>query len=147
MHFADFFNFKFFETYHIWKTIPLLVTDTNNSIQMRLFLFWGLCARYNDVLYFNFIWSENPVTKRTNTFLLQAFSSSYAKKEENVSLLLLRAASCFQIWQQNLSINENMKNSLKVKFWNKLFSQCQGLNQKFDKMPDFDLIFIQPVKT
>ena len=38
------------------------------------------------------------------------------KKEENVSLLLLRALSCFQPWDQNLSINEKMKDSLKIKF-------------------------------
>ena len=67
-------------------------------------------------MYLKFICSENPVRNRTVTFMLQALSSSYAKKEEKVSLLLLRTTSCFQPWEQKLSINENMKDSLKIKF-------------------------------
>ena len=73
------------------------------------------------------------------------FLAVMQKKEENVSLLLLRATNCSPLWEQILSINENIKtdlNSISVQ----TFSQCQGLNPKFDKMSVFDLIFIQPVK-
>ena len=63
-------------------------------------------------------------------FMLQSFSSSCTKKWESVSLLLLRATSCFQPWEQILSINENMKNSLEIKFWKKNIFTLPGLESE-----------------
>ena len=56
---------------------------------------------------------QKPRQKTDGFFKLQAFSGSYAKKEENISLLLLLATSCFQPWEQNLSIKENIKTVFK----------------------------------
>ena len=84
--------------------------------------------------------------KTDSFFMLQAFSSSHAEKEKNVSLLLSLTTNCSPPWEQILSINENIKTVLKS-ISVQTFSLCQGLNPKFDKMSDFDLTFIQPVKT
>ena len=130
---------------------------------MRFFLFWGLRARYNDVLCFIFIFSENPVTKRTVTFMLRTFSSNYAKKRKMVlcypcvqevvfnlgNRTYQSTRTCKRFWNEIRKQNVFTVPGLESEIWQNvrfrpiIYTTCQNLNWKKTRVTNnFEIKFL-----